>query len=252
MLAQLVDRVAAMLLAHGRGAIRLACRLDCAGGEPLIIQVGLYHPAADPRHLLELISMQLERQALAGSVGRVGVQVTLTAPLAQQQGELFADAIRDAPRQLAALVDRLSSRLGRQLVLRPELRADALPERACRYLPLAGRSPKNRRRRSTPVGGPRFAMGDRPLRLFSPPVEIETLSVVPGPDKKGGPPVRFTWRRRTHQIVMQRGPERIETGWWRGRTTRRDYYRVETALGERYWLFRRLDDGRWFLHGVFE
>jgi protein ImuB len=83
--------------------------------------------------------------------------------------------------------------------------------------------------------------------LISPPAEIETLSIVPD-----GPPVRFTWRRRAHQVVAQRGPERIETGWWRGRTARRDYYRVETALGQRYWLFRRLDDGRWFLHGVFE
>ena len=45
------------------------------------------------------------------------------------------------------------------------------------------------------------------------------------------------------------GPERIETGWWRGHTIGRDYYCVETAAGHRYWLFRRLRDGRWFLHG---
>ena len=47
-------------------------------------------------------------------------------------------------------------------------------------------------------------------------------------------------------------PERIQTGWWRGRTVGRDYYRVETACGRRFWLFRRLRDGRWFLHGAFE
>ena len=32
----------------------------------------------------------------------------------------------------------------------------------------------------------------------------------------------------------------------------RDYYRVETAGGQRFWLFRRLDDARWFLQGTFE
>jgi hypothetical protein len=33
---------------------------------------------------------------------------------------------------------------------------------------------------------------------------------------------------------------------------RRDYYQIETTTGRRYWLFRRLDDRRWFLHGWFE
>jgi len=32
----------------------------------------------------------------------------------------------------------------------------------------------------------------------------------------------------------------------------RDYYQVETACGNRFWLFRRLSDGRWFLHGTFD
>ena len=27
---------------------------------------------------------------------------------------------------------------------------------------------------------------------------------------------------------------------------------IETTTGHRYWLFRRLRDGRWFLHGTFE
>jgi protein ImuB len=33
---------------------------------------------------------------------------------------------------------------------------------------------------------------------------------------------------------------------------RRDYYRVETAEGHRFWLFRDLVGGRWHLHGSFE
>ena len=29
-------------------------------------------------------------------------------------------------------------------------------------------------------------------------------------------------------------------------------YRVETTEGYRFWLFRRLSDDRWFLHGWFD
>lgn len=243
-LAQLVERVAETLHARGRGALRLECRIDCAGGAPLLLQVGLYRPAAEARHLLQLVGMQVERMALPGAVGRVGVRVTLTAPLAQQQGELFADAGRNAPRQLAMLVDRLSSRLGRQAVLRPRLEAEAQPERACRYQPLTGAARK--RRRGAPAAPRQFAAAERPLNLISPPQQIEVLAVAPD-----GPPVRFTWRRHTFAVQRHWGPERIETGWWRGRSVQRDYYRVETARGQRYWLFRRLDNSRWFLHGVF-
>jgi hypothetical protein len=32
----------------------------------------------------------------------------------------------------------------------------------------------------------------------------------------------------------------------------RDYYRVATTTGRRFWLFRRLGDGEWFVQGVFE
>jgi protein ImuB len=53
-------------------------------------------------------------------------------------------------------------------------------------------------------------------------------------------------------VTRSWGPERIETGWWRGQDARRDYYAVTTQLGTRFWIFRRRDDGRWFLHGCFD
>ncbi len=87
----------------------------------------------------------------------------------------------------------------------------------------------------------------RPMRLEHEPLALEVLSVVPH-----GPPIQFylhgAWQRVTHTW----GPERIQTGWWRGRYIQRDYYRVETRSVARFWLFRRLSDGTWFLHGVFD
>jgi protein ImuB len=86
----------------------------------------------------------------------------------------------------------------------------------------------------------------RPPRLTREPVAVEVMSLVPD-----GPPIRLFWQGHAHQIGRCWGPERIETGWWLGRHTRRDYYRVETTRGPRFWLFRERTDGRWFLHGFF-
>jgi protein ImuB len=85
------------------------------------------------------------------------------------------------------------------------------------------------------------------LRLKPQPVPIAAVSLVPD-----GPPIRFQWQGQDCVIRNYWGPERIETGWWRGPRVDRDYYRVETAVGQRFWLFRRNRDGNWFLHGVFE
>ena len=80
-----------------------------------------------------------------------------------------------------------------------------------------------------------------------PAVELSVMAVVPD-----GPPLGFRWSDCEEQVLHCWGPERIETGWWRSGCVRRDYYRVETAGGQRFWLFRRLHDGRWFLQGTFE
>ena len=54
---------------------------------------------------------------------------------------------------------------------------------------------------------------------------------------------------------MRDGPERIESGWWDGKDVRRDYFVAENPQGEIMWIYRDhrygIDDGEWFLHGVF-
>jgi len=52
-------------------------------------------------------------------------------------------------------------------------------------------------------------------------------------------------------VACSWGPERIETGWWRGPDVRRDYFRLATEDGRQLWVFHEPDTPRWFLHGVF-
>jgi len=210
--------------------------------------------------------MQLEQASLPGPVGRVRLEASFTAPLENRQGELFAGNQHEAARQFAQLIDRCSSRLGPDKVLCPQLTADPLPERAVRYR--KGVRGQGSGVRKFQVSGSKFQVKGkrrktwnlelgtwnstlysallRPLLLLSPPLELAAVSIAPD-----GPPVSFGFQGRTYQVAHRAGPERIETGWWRGGSIRRDYWRVETTSGQRFWLFRQLADGRWFLHGEF-
>jgi len=86
----------------------------------------------------------------------------------------------------------------------------------------------------------------RPSSLFSPPQSLDVFSIAPD-----GPPVSFCFQGQKYDVAGRSGPERIETGWWRGKSVRRDYWRVETTTSQRFWLFRHLADGKWFLHGEY-
>jgi protein ImuB len=260
---ELIRRVASALAERREGVLKLACRLDCVPGRPLRLEVGLFRPSADVEHLWDLVRMQLEQAALSGAVGRVRLEATLTAPLENRQAGLFAGGEHEAARQLALLIDRCSSRLGNGAVLRPEFTSDPLPERAVRYRAGVGSQGIGGRKKFK-VQGSKFKVRGkqnttlnleletlnsrlfRPLFLHSPPQPLEVLSVAPD-----GPPVSFRLQGRPHHVAQRWGPERIETGWWRGKSIRRDYWRVETDTGQRFWLFRGLIDGRWFLHGEF-
>jgi protein ImuB len=252
-LAGLFDNVCRELAARGKGAVRSICRLDCEGGEVRRIELGLFQPTASPGRLLELAAMQLERMRLPGGVGRVGVEVEIAAPLSVRQQALFVEESRHRPRELAWLIDRLSSRLGPERVVRPRLLPDAQPERAYCEEALVGKPRKKSRKPkaesrvplSSAFGFPLSAF-ERPLRLWSPPIPIEVVAVA------DGPPASFRVGRRRFLVHRWWGPERIETGWWRGRSVRRDYYQLETTTGARYWLYRHLRRRRWFLQGAYE
>ena len=62
-------------------------------------------------------------------------------------------------------------------------------------------------------------------------------------------------RLQVQPWVLRDGPERIESGWWDGVDVRRDYFVAENPRGETVWIYRDhrygIDDGEWFLHGLF-
>lgn len=241
---RLIDRLTNRLASAGEGFLRIVCELHAPPLSPVSFEIGLLQPTIDQRHLLELIRIQMEQVRLPGPVNRILVRVLQHARLRWRQQGLFDSAERksDAP-QVATLVDRLANRLGRQAVVRCVLQSDAQPEMAFRREPLIGSGTRKKRPSSTRSS---LAPLDRPLHLLDEPTPIPVLATVPE-----GPPVRFHFRDRDYSVGRHWGPERIETGWWRRRGVQRDYYRVETQTGHRFWLFRQIQ-GNWFLHGVFD
>jgi protein ImuB len=267
LLDRLVGRCTAGLAARGEGVLALQVRFEpvitaidvatgrCAAAAPTVVDVGVFRPSGSARHLVDLAMLRLGRCRLPREVAAVAVEVVAAGRGTCRQKSLFASAdtgAAEAETEAGMLFDRLAGRLGRAAVFEPRAVTDPQPEHAWiaapPATPAAGPPAGRPARRSDDVpGAGRITAGRRPLWMPPRPVRIESLAaVVPE-----GSPVQFRLGGRWHRVARAHGPERIETAWWRGATVRRDYYVVETETGERFWVFHRLRDGGWFLHGVF-
>jgi protein ImuB len=240
---RMLDELLAMADRHGMGLQELEGELQTEGG-PVVLTLRLVEPTRDLGHLVKLLELQLERHAWAGGVTSVRWDALRLGRIGDVQGSWLDDEVEaDRSREFNALVDRLSSRLQADAVLRVECLPDAQPEHVVRLVPW-----------TIPVAGPaelyhlptELARG-RPLRLLAEPRPIEVSWVAPD-----GPPIRVVWRGRDRPVVRAWGPERIATGWWRGPDLERDYYRAEWEEGTHAWIYRDRRTGLWLLHGFFD
>ncbi|WP_417616705.1 Y-family DNA polymerase [Parasphingorhabdus sp.] len=183
----------------------------------------------------------------------IRLSITTSEVLAPQQ--LRLEGGEDRQGDAVALLSQISTRLGRERVQTFAPADSHIPEQGLLALP-ALNAP-------APVAWQMQACGEppmRPLHMFDPPQRVQVIAEVPD-----GPPYRFTWRRKTHQVIRYEGPERIASEWWQRKDGQqpgnggltRDYYRVEDARGRRYWLFRHGLYGEekanpdWYVHGLF-
>lgn len=196
-------------------------------------------------------------------IQEIAVSVTSDVLMAQQQRQLFDENPRLDRQSLAHLINRLANRLGTPNVVYPALLSGAQPEYSFRLRPLVDPNGKHRRRKTKPPKQSHALA--RPFRLFHPPVRLrsemrndESRPRLAERVTAGPPPLLQVQSSRIplsnprpQKIVASWGPERIETGWWRGLTVCRDYWRVETETHQHFWVYRDLRSGEWFLHGEF-
>ena len=232
----LLERVLVRLDACRAGLRELACYWLGTTAEPTTLR--LLRPTTDRRHLLELLRLQCDRRTFTTAIQGIRMEVVEMGLALARQTTLFGDdPANENPRILAELVDRLSIRLGRQAVLRPQLVPDPQPEFAYESVPWLER-PKSREESTVSAS----ALRCRPLRLFHPPRPLSVQMTSP---------LGFPTRVNHSQVRRMSGPERIETGWWRAPDVKRDYYRMDLANGATLWTFVERETGHWFLHGLF-
>ncbi|WAC25407.1 Y-family DNA polymerase [Blastomonas sp. SL216] len=252
-LADLAGQAAEALEQRGMGGRHFAARFYRSDGKSFDLAVESSLPMRDPQVLMRLLHERLD--ALSDPIDpgfgfdMIRLIVPRIEPLTPAQLQLEGGAVSEEA--MAALIDRLSSRLGRGAIRRFQPRDTHIPEQAALTLPAVDLPAPEPWAAPEPGEPP-----TRPIHLFDPPQPIEVIAEVPD-----GPPHRFRWRRQQHHVVRFEGPERIAAPWWQHAPGKsgltRDYYRVEDARGRRFWIFRHglydneRPDPRWYVHGLF-
>jgi protein ImuB len=204
-------------------------------------RVGLSRPYREPKHLSKLLAERLVVIDPGLGIEEASITASWVEALAERQTVGRHIAEDGSQVDVSQLVDTLGVRLGAKNVYRLAPVESALPERAAKRVSAL----KSLNDLEWPKNLP------RPARLFVRPEKIEAVAELPD-----HPPRLFVWRKQRHRVKKADGPERIHGEWWVSEAeTRlvRDYYRVETADGMRYWLFRDApaeQGGSWWLHGV--
>ncbi|MBN9588820.1 MAG: DNA polymerase Y family protein [Alphaproteobacteria bacterium] len=247
----LAQSLGGLLERQGQGARMLGAAFFRADGKVDRIAVRAGAPVRDPTIMLRLLNQKLDALADPLDPGFGFDLVRLEALLAEttSPATVSFDANENARRQVRFLIDRLSARFGEHRVLRFVPQDTHIPEAAAVAVPAQDSDfdatwPRHQR----PDDPPR-----RPCRLLEKPEEIHHVMA----DTPDAPPVRFRWRQCLHHVARAEGPERIVLEWWSKDGPTRDYFRVETREGQRFWLYR---DGlyrrnglgpRWYLQGIF-
>ena len=258
-LQHLVDNVAEQIARRHVACCVLTCDLTCASGKKLPLSAGVVKPTQSAELMFEVLSLRLETLPLFEPVSAISMAVQAAPIPVSRQRDLFSPTEHIRPQEeLATLIARLSNRMGPQSVSTIKIHADPRPEHAMVLVPViatadsTARDPQaehlmQRLTESDPDAIPHLeGTLPRPLRLLATPQQIASH------DANLRPATRISVLGQQKRIVELHGPERIQTAWWTDEPCHRDYYRAMMETGGQLWIFRELQSGNWFLHGLFD
>ena len=236
----LIARCAQFLRERQAGVQVLRLKLRHRAGPATRVHLGLASITSERRRLTDVIVQKLGRLDLEAPVRGMELVSGSLQPLSAGSLDVFAGLTgtgaggRDSVPQL---VERLRARLGEDAVYGVASIPEHRPEAAWRRvhelsLTTVSRMSEKMIDRGSGDGMP------RPVWLLDAPLAISPPDMQEC-DRSG--------------LVLEQGPERIESGWWDGRGVARDYYiaRARPSHGARLWVFQERQSKRWYLHGVF-
>jgi len=238
-LREMLQIITQQLARRGLGARELRLELRSRHAAPIEKTIRLSRPSRLPADLLNLLRHATENLRTADGITAVGLFVSAAAPLGDEQSDLIGGEPQRNSAELDHLLERLRARLG-EVAQWAQLVESHLPERAFRCRADAA---------ATLAQAPAPAVA-RPLCLLPIPRCVKAI-VIPS-DGRDGVPISFTDAAQVHRLVHVKGPERIDGQWWNGHWKTRDYFDAQDDAGNRYWLFRVVQSGQWYLHGIFE
>jgi len=214
-----------VLLARQAGIQRLTfcfCHLD---NPATCLKLDLVSLSRSAKHFMALLELKLETVRLPSPVTALRMQSEPLRPLQASTAGLFSKVDPgDNGSEMPFLVERLRVRLGTDAVHGIGMIPEHRPEAAWRFVE-PGTETKT------------WYFRPRPLWMLLEPQRL--------PEREGLPCF-------DGQLILESGPERIESGWWDGKDVTRDYFVARHPGGRRFWLFReRRGGGEWFLHGAF-
>ncbi|MBE9605973.1 DNA polymerase Y family protein [Acetobacteraceae bacterium H6797] len=232
-LAVLLEDLCRQLADAGQGARRLVLQAFRVDRTVQRIAIGTGAASRHPAHLARLFTDRLDGLEPDLGFDRMTLDATMAQPMSAQQDRLTRER-GEAGGSLTELLDRLEQRAA---VTRP--------------LPLDSHWPEYAAAPAGPFDTPKpaedWGREIRPLRLLREPVPLAVTTLTPD-----GRPASFQRGRALYRVLRALGPETLEPEWWGsdGGRPGRDYFRVQTVEGPRFWICRLKEQSpRWFLHG---
>jgi len=221
------------LVGRQLGAELLIWHFAPSGGgaeHALQMPVRFARPQQSSRAFLGITRLRLDQTELPADVMSIGLEARRLRPWAADSRQLFQQLPGEpgsgrSRQELEDLVDELCARLGQSACAGIRVLDQHCPEDAWERSSPGRRSTPSQSTQSPGSGSGPLA-SPRPLWLFEPP-------------RPAAP----------EQLTPLKGPERIQTGWWR-ESRCRDYYVARHENGASCWVFVDVEQ-RWYLHGYF-
>lgn len=180
----------------------------------VVIHIGLAQPGFNQAHLKELVALKLEALVLKKPLITLIVQSHSTTKHRPPQFDLLSGHNQD--QTWSDLLDCLQTKLGHHTIASLKPHAHHQPEKSWSWASANQTQPNTDHR-------------PRPTWLLNEPAPCDRS-----------------------QLLLEHGPERIETGWWEEHSVQRDYWIAYEPNGRRVWAFHEHSPRiGWFVHGIF-
>ncbi|HWJ35470.1 MAG TPA: DNA polymerase Y family protein [Steroidobacteraceae bacterium] len=235
----LTERCAQFLRERQAGIQALELRLRHRVIPVTRVRLGLASITSERRRLADVLDEKLNRLELAAPVRGMELLSGSLQPLSADSLDAFA-GLRGGGRDVRVgdaapqLVERLRARLGEEAVYGVVSVAEHRPEAAWQRV--------YELRLASTVRAPGVRVPDVHVSDMPRPVWLLKEPALLSADLQ---------QLRQEGVLLEQGPERIESGWWDGKGVARDYYIARQIHGARWWVFQERQTKSWYLHGLF-